>query len=378
MSEWQEFYLEDLAEIHNNKRVPLSSMQRAKKKGIYPYYGASGIVDYIDEYAFDGEYVLISEDGENLKSRNTPIAFKAKGKFWVNNHAHIVKGKKDFHNDLIIHYFRNLDLNEFITGAVQPKLNKASLTSIPFYLPREEAEQKAIASILSSLDHKIDLLHRQNTTLERMAETLFRQWFVEEAQEDWEECTLDDLITVKGGTTPSTKEPSFWNGDINWTSPRDLSNQQSVFMFDTERKITEKGLAEIGSGLLPVGTLLMSSRAPIGYLAISDIPVAINQGYIAIVCDNLVSNFFMYLWCKVNMEQIKNTGNGSTFEEISKSNFKKLQTLKPSIQAITKFDETVEPLFAKIKTNQKKIQTLEKLRDNLLPKLMSGEIKISM
>jgi len=236
-------------------------------------------------------------------------------------------------------------------------------------------EQKVIASILSSLDDKIDLLHRQNTTLEHMAETLFRQWFIEEAQEDWDECTLADLIAVKGGTTPSTKEPSFWNGDINWTSPRDLSNQQSVFMFDTERKITKKGLAQIGSGLLPVGTLLMSSRAPIGYLAISDIPVAINQGYIAIVCDKSVSNFFMYLWCKVNMEQIKNAGNGSTFEEISKSNFKELSTLKPSIQAITKFDKTVEPVFAKIKTNQKQILSLEKLRDNLLPKLMSGEVK---
>jgi type I restriction enzyme S subunit len=209
-----------------------------------------------------------------------------------------------------------------------------------------------------------------------MAETLFRQWFVEEAQEGWEECTLDDLITVKGGTTPSTKEPSFWNGSISWTSPRDLSNQQSVFMFNTERKITEKGLDQIGSGLLPVGTVLMSSRAPIGYLAISDIPVAINQGYIAIVCDKLVSNYFMYLWCKVNMEQIKNSGNGSTFEEISKSNFKALVTIKPSENALSRFNTSAEAIFAKIKTNQRQIQTLEKLRDNLLPKLMSGDIRI--
>lgn len=237
-------------------------------------------------------------------------------------------------------------------------------------------EQKAIASVLNSLDDKIDLLHRQNNTLEVMAETIFRQWFVEEVQEDWEECALDELISVKGGTTPSTKEPSFWNGNVSWTSPRDLSNQQSVFMFDTERKITEKGLAQIGSGLLPVGTVLMSSRAPIGYLAISDIPVAINQGYIAIVCDKLVSNYFMYLWCKVNMEQIKNAGNGSTFEEISKSNFKALITIKPSEDVLLKFNTSAEAIFAKIKTNQRQIQTLEKLRDNLLPKLMSGEVRI--
>lgn len=239
-------------------------------------------------------------------------------------------------------------------------------------------EQKAIASVISSLDDKIDLLHRQNTILERMAETLFRQWFVEEAQGDWEECTLDNLISIKGGTTPSTKEPQFWDGNICWTSPRDLSNHQSVFMFSTERKITEKGLAKIGSGLLPIGTVLMSSRAPIGYLAITDIPVAINQGYIAIVCDKLVSNYFMFLWCKVNMEQIKNAGNGSTFEEISKSNFKALSTLKPSKEAILKFDASAKPIFAKIRTNQQQIQTLEKLRDNLLPKLMSGEVRVNL
>ncbi|MDO9282430.1 MAG: restriction endonuclease subunit S [Methylotenera sp.] len=263
------------------------------------------------------------------------------------------------------------------TGSGQQNLNAQLIKAFEIPLP-SLSEQKAIASVLSSLDDKIDLLHRQNTTLERMAETLFRQWFVEEAQENWEECTLNDLISVKGGTTPSTKELSFWNGNVNWTSPRDLSNQQSVFMFDTERKITEKGLAQIGSGLLPVGTVLMSSRAPIGYLAISDIPVAINQGYIAIICDKLVSNYFMYLWCKVNMEQIKNSGNGSTFEEISKSNFKALLAVRPPKQVLENFHQKVEPMFRKVKCNQQQIKTLEKLRESLLPKLMSGEITVEL
>src|SRR5690348_14952628 len=101
--EFVECRLDDIAEIHNNKRVPLNSREREKRKGIYPYYGASGIFDYLDSYIFDGEYVLISEDGENLKSRNTPIAFKVNGKFWVNNHAHIVKGKEDLINDFLVY-----------------------------------------------------------------------------------------------------------------------------------------------------------------------------------------------------------------------------------------------------------------------------------
>ena len=195
MGEWKEHSLSDFAEIHNQTRVPLSKMERAKRQGVFPYYGASGIIDYVDDFLFDGEFVLISEDGENLKSRQTPIAFKASGKFWVNNHAHILKGKIDFHNDLIVYYFKkDLDLNPYITGAVQPKLNKANLLSISLFLPENEAEQKAITSVLSSLDNKIDLLHRQNKTLEAMAETLFRQWFVEEAQEDCEEGSIADLI----------------------------------------------------------------------------------------------------------------------------------------------------------------------------------------
>ena len=160
MSERKENFLEDLAEILNHKRVPLSAMERSKKRGAFPYYGASGIIDYVDDYIFDGDHVLISEDGENLKSRQTPIAFIAKGKFWVNNHAHIIKGKKKYLNNLIVYYFQNLDLNPYLTGAVQPKLNKATLTSIPIYLPKHEDEQKRIAETLSSLDDKIDLLHR--------------------------------------------------------------------------------------------------------------------------------------------------------------------------------------------------------------------------
>src|SRR4030067_1301253 len=135
MGEWQEFPLLDLAEIHDQTRVPLSKMEREKRQGSFPYYGASGVIDHVEGYLFDEEYVLVSEDGENLKSRQTPIAFVATGKFWVNNHAHILKGKKRFYNKLLVYYFMNLDLHPYLTGAVQPKLSQSSLLSIPIFLP---------------------------------------------------------------------------------------------------------------------------------------------------------------------------------------------------------------------------------------------------
>lgn len=237
-------------------------------------------------------------------------------------------------------------------------------------------EQKRIASILSSLDDKIDLLHRENATLEAMAETLFRQWFIEEAKEDWEEGKLDDILSVKGGTTPSTKESRFWNGNIAWTSPRDVTTLKGVYLFKTEKTITEDGLREISSGLLPKGTLLMSSRAPVGVLAISEIPVAVNQGYIAILDNKGYAKEFIYLWLKLNMDLVHSYSNGSTFMEISKSTFKSLELQIPSIKEVERFVNGIKPIFEKIRNNEKHIQTLIQTRDSLIPKLMSNEIVI--
>ena len=261
------------------------------------------------------------------------------------------------------------------TGSGQQNLNAKLIKSFEFAAPSID-EQRSIASSLGCLDDKIDLLHRQNQTLEAMAKTLFREWFVEGADEYWETCKVGDLMTVKGGTTPSTKEASFWDGAVPWTSPRDLSNQRSIHLFDTNRKITPLGLAEIGSGLLPKGTVLLSSRAPIGYLAITDLPVAINQGYIAMICDDGIPNYYAYLWCKQHMDTIKAAGNGSTFEEISKSSFKALPFLVPPAEKLEAFDGVVRSMFGKLRANELQVRSLENLRDTLLPKLMSGEVRV--
>jgi type I restriction enzyme, S subunit len=251
------------------------------------------------------------------------------------------------------------------------------LKTIRIFLP-PLPEQSAIAGVLSSLDDKIDLLQRQNKTLEGMAEALWRKIFVEDADPGWKKGKLGDYITVKGGTTPSTKNPEYWNGDICWTSPRDLSGNNQVFLHDTERKITLSGLNQIGSGLLPIGSVLLSSRAPIGYLTISNISVAINQGYIAVICDGLFSNYYMYLWIKANLELIIGSANGSTFLEISKSTFKDLEIEVPTESSVRSFNLSIKPMFDKILANEKQIRTLSRLRDTLLPKLMSGEVRVKL
>ena len=343
--------------------------------GAYPFFTCSPETLSIDTYSFDTEALLLA--GNNAEG-NFSLKYYF-GKFDAYQRTYILTMSEERLTTYKYLFYllktRLLELKNNSAGSATKFLTLSILKDIRFTLPRL-SEQQAIASVLSALDDKIDLLQRQNQTLEQMAATLFRQWFIEEAKEDWEEVTIGDIFTLKGGSTPSTKESSFWDGNISWTSPRDLSNSKSIFMFDTERKITEAGLAKISSGLLPKRTLLMSSRAPIGYLAITDIEVAINQGYIAIPEHQTYSTEFMYLWCQLNMDTIENAGNGSVFQEISKSSFKDLIFFVPDENTLAKFDAFVKPTFAKIKSNTQQIQTLKSQRDTLLPKLISGEVRL--
>lgn len=378
MSSWRECKLGDVAEILNHIRVPLSAMERAKKQGKFPYYGASGIIDYVDDYLFDGEYVLISEDGENLKSRKTPIAFKASGKFWVNNHAHIVQGKKTFLNDLIVYFFKNLDLNEYITGAVQPKLNKANLLEIPFYLPELEEEQKAIAEVLSSLDDKIDLLHRQNQTLESLAQTLFRQWFIEEAQEEWEEKTISEIaLHVKNNIKPASFEnKSFFHF--------------SLPAFDNGQRPTKELGSEILSNKYQVikNSILVSKLNPrtpriwlIDESIDEDNSICSTEFQVLYPKEEIWRGF---IYCFLKTEQAvqelagASSGTSGSHQRVKPEDIFNLTFQYPDIGTLKKFDDVVSDYWRKIKVNQKQIQSLENLRDTLLPKLLSGEVRVEL
>ncbi len=390
MSEWQEVQLGSICDIYDGPHATPPKQDKGFVFSGISSLGSDGRIDsahfeYISENYFKKWTKRIEPKYEDIVfSYETKLGVAAiipKGfKCCLGRRMGLLRPKLGIYPRFLLYAYLAPEFQKTIHertfhGSTVDRIPLKEMSSFPVTLP-PITEQKAIAAVLSSLDDKIDLLHRQNKTLEAMAETLFRQWFTVEAHEDWDEGILDDVISVKGGTTPSTKEPEYWDGEIHWTSPRDLSNHETVYLFDTERKITAKGLEKIGSGLMLNGTVLLSSRAPIGYLAITDIPVAINQGYIAIVCNKMVSNYFMYLWCKLNMEDIKNAGNGSTFEEISKSNFKTLALPIPPKQRLEEFDESISPAFRKIRSNQKQIYILEKLRDTLLPKLMSGEARV--
>lgn len=272
-------------------------------------------------------------------------------------------------------------------------------------------DQKSIAAVLGALDDKIELNRRMNATLEAMARALFQSWFVDfdpvrakldgrqpvgidaitaalfpdsfqdsetgHIPEGWTIQPVGQVVDCVGGGTPSTAEPKYWEGGRHhWTTPKDFSSLQAPILLDTDRKLTDAGIAKISSGLLPAGTLLLSSRAPVGYLAIAAMPVAINQGFIALKCNERASNFFMLNWCQTYMAEIESRATGTTFAEISKQNFRPIRVVLPPKELMAAFTAKVAPLYAQITANLHQSRTLATLRDTLLPKLLSGEVSI--
>jgi type I restriction enzyme S subunit len=381
MNGWKEYKLTELCEILDSRRKPLSSGERSKIKGIYPYYGASGIIDYINDYIFEEDSILISEDGENLNSRKTPIAFRAKGKYWVNNHAHILKPKYDFYYPIIINYLANMDLSPLITGAVQPKLSQDNLTKISFELPTNESEQRAIAGMLSSLDDKIDLLHRQNKTLEGMAEALWRKIFVEEADSKWKIDELGNLFDVGIGRTPPRKEHQWFTttaNDVKWVSIRDMG-VSGIYIDSVSEYLTREAISKFNIPLIPPNTVLLSFKMTIGRLALTTEEMISNEAiaHFKIKDKSYMTSEYLYFFLKAfKFESLGSTS--SIVEAINSQMIKEMEVPVPPQELIRAFKNNADQYFAKIKTNQRQIFTLSHLRDTLLPKLMSGEIRVKV
>jgi type I restriction enzyme, S subunit len=294
-------------------------------------------------------------------------------------------------------------------GATMPNLNTTILGACPFVLP-PMPEHLAVADVLETLDKGIELNRRMSETLETMARALFKSWFVDfdpvraktegrdpglpealadlfparlvdselgEIPEGWEVKPIGDLAEVVGGATPNTDRAQYWkDGTHHWVTPKDLSRLSMPVVLDTERRITDAGLAQVSSGLLPRGTVLLSSRAPIGYLAIAEVPVAVNQGFIAMKPRQGTSNLFLLRWASAAHDEIVSYANGSTFLEITKASFRPIRTIVPAAPIMHVFDRISRPMYLKTVEHERETRVLAGLRDTLLPKLISGELRI--
>lgn len=385
------------------------------------WFDPQGLVFISDEHANDlrgaqvqpGD-VLLNITGDGVTFSRACIVPEEVLPACVNQHVSIIRvDRRKCHPQFLLSYLTHSAIKSYIesfnSGGSRRAVTKGHIDSFELPLPPVPV-QEAIASILGSLDDKIECNRRMNRTLEAIARALFKSWFVDfdpvRAKADgrtpagmdaataalfpdhfvdselgkipsgWKPQTIGEVVRCVGGATPSTKVPSYWDGEIPFATPKDLAGLSDPVLLTTERCITALGLEQIGSGLLPKGSVLLSSRAPIGYLAIAEVPVAVNQGFVAMLCDGPLPNHYVLHWTRENMDAIVARANGTTFLEISKANFRPIDVLVPPPMVLEKFVDIVAPLHARIVANLKESRTLAALRDTLLPKLISGELRV--
>lgn len=397
MSEWKEYKLGDIAEITSSKRIFYSEYV---ENGV-PFYRSKEIIDLFNRRDIQTELFITEKRFKEIEEKfgvplEDDILLTSVGSLGV---PYKVKRKDKFYfKDGNLTWFRNLDkskvipdflftwissnvgkqkLDEVSIGSTQAALTISGLKTIEILLP-DLKTQKSIASILSSLDEKIDLLHRQNITLKKMAETLFRQWFVEEAKEDWEEISLYDAIELVGGGTPKTTVNEYWDGNIKWLSGGDIAGNHKNFVVSSEKSITELGLKNSSAKLLPKFSTVISARGTVGKYCMLSEPMTFSQSNYGILPKFKNCFFFTYLLVAHSVDELQSAAYGSVFDTITTNTFKGLTITLPEEEYIIRFNESMEPYFSKILTNQTQIRTLSALRNTLLPKLMSGEVKVEM
>lgn len=351
----------------DRKRIPLSAKQRSERQGDYRYYGAQGVIDYVDNYIFDGTYLLIAEDGENLKSQKQNIAQIANGKFWVNNHAHIVQTNEHCDLQYLYYLINSMDLSGYITGSAQPKLSQANLNAVTLQLPHI-SEQKKIVAILGTLDDKIELNNKINENLERQATALFNSLY-DQAET---EVGFTDVIQILGGGTPKTGESEYWGGKIPFFTPKDVG---FPYTLNTEKTITETGLARCNSRLYPINTVFVTARGTVGKVGMAGVPMAMNQSCYALVGKG-IHQLLVYFYTLKTVDRLKHKASGAVFDAITTRDFDSESILTLSDADVETFLNVAKPIYQAILNNIMENQRLAILRDTLLPKLMSGEIDI--
>lgn len=386
--EWKEVRLSDIAEFANGKKRPSES-------GKIPVYGGNGIMDYTNSYNSEGETVIIGRVGAycgNVHYENQPC--------WISDNAIAAKPCIKGTGRYLYYKLKSMNLYNMRIGSSQPLLTQSLIKDIVMKIP-STSEQIKISDILTALDYKIELNNAINKNLEEMAQALFKRWFVdfefpnengepykssggefEESElglipKNWKTGTISDLGEVAGGATPSKKNEDFYTArGIPWITPKDLSKTNNKYISRGEIDITQKGFSNSSVKLLPKGTVLFSSRAPIGYIAIAKNKVTTNQGFKSVIPFKHVGSEFVYYLLKSNVETIESRASGSTFKEISGTEMKRVPVLIPTENVLEKFNEIVEPIGRLTQKCEEENEYLTKIRDTLLPKLMSGEIRV--
>ena len=350
--------------VLNHERVPNSNLKGQFKK------------------TFQRDDILYSE----IRPQNrrfayvdfSPIDYIASTKLMV------IRAKKDVVSPKYLYYFlkntstvAELQLLAETRSGTFPQITFSEVANLTIPVP-SLAVQEVIVQTMQCLEDKITCNEQINDNLEQQAQSYFQELFVDNADPEWAIGTISDLGTVVGGSTPSKAKPEYYTeSGIAWITPKDLSINKSKFVSHGENDITELGLKNSSAAIMPEGTVLFSSRAPIGYIAIAAGEVTTNQGFKSVVPKPEIGTPFVYFFLKNTLPVIEGIASGSTFKEVSGSTMKNVPAVIPDAETLAKFSDFCAPIFAQQRILEEQNQSLATLRDNLLPKLMSGEIDVS-
>ena len=401
-SEWPLVTLGELTVNLDTKRKPVKEADR--KPGPYPYYGASGIVDYVEDYLFDGEHLLIAEDGENLRTRQTPIAFRACGKFWVNNHAHIVIGNERASTRYLEYAVLGSDITSYLTGAVMPKLTQGNLNRMEVFCPPREA-QDAIVGVLGSLDDRITLLRETNATLEAIAQALFKSWFIDfdpvrakmegRSPEGMDEATAalfpDSLEESELGLVPRgwrveslDKIANYLNGlALQKFPPENDTDWLPVIKIAQLRKGDTLGADQASANIkqeyiVQNGDVLFSWSGSLEVEIWCGGPGALNQ-HLFKVSSADYPKWFYFFWTRQHLPHFQQiaASKATTMGHIQRKHLTEAKVVVPPDEVLALAKDVFGPLLDRLINNALQAQTLGSIRDSLLPRLISGQVRLS-
>ena len=375
---WPTVPLGELCDVLDNKRKPIT--KRDRETGEYPYYGATGIKDYVSGYIFDEPLVLVGEDGAKWATGDQ-TAFAVEGKCWVNNHAHVLRPHRTrLIDNWLIHFFFYSDLSEFVSGLTVPKLNQGNLREIPIPLP-PLAEQQRIVGLL---DEAFEGLATAKANAEKNlqnARALFEshlQSVFTQRGLGWKTKTLLETCGVVNGGTPKTGVPEYWDGNHRWITPAEMGKRLSPYVSDTERTITDLGLRNSSAQMLPPHSVILSSRAPIGYLVINTEPMATNQGCKGLIPGDHLHHKFLYYYLSSIVDLLNSLGTGATFKELSGGKLKEVPVVVAPLleqqQIVAKLDNLHEETQRLARLYERKHAALEALKKSLLHQAFTGEL----
>lgn len=350
--------------------------------GDIPVVSSSGVTSYHSESRAHGPGVVVGRKGSlgTIHYVDRP--------YWPHDTTLWSRDLKRNHARFVYYFLHTLNLERYDVGNSNPTLNRNHIHGLPIAIP-EYWIQERIASILSLYDDLVENNLRRIHLLQQAARLLYAEWFVHlrfpghehvtisnGIPEGWKRKTIADVCETVGGGTPSTKVPEYWNGTVTWVIPSDITKNDSLVLLDSERKITNTGLRESSARIVPAETILMTSRASVGFFALMDREVCTNQGLINIIPHGEEMRMYLLFNLMSRVAEIRSNAKGTTYPEISRGRFRTMAIVIPEKTLITEFANTTSDIVRQVRYLKHSNLRLATARDLLLPRLMNGEITV--